>query len=151
MRVLILLLVILEAHPALAVQVHGGSEGLIVHMLGHCLFLAAVVFLLTYLANRPLGRGRAWRYLRLSLFLFLLWNLDTMVNHLLGAGLLEEDVMLKGFFLRHYVSAPLTFTKWAYYLTSFDHLLCVPAIFFLFLSMREFAMAGLAEGGGEGQ
>lgn len=140
---LLILFVLLSPSPALAVQVHGGMEGLMVHLMGHFLFLGAICFILFYLSRRPLGRGRGWRLFCWSMILFLLWNLDTMANHLILAALEEQDVMLKGFFLRHYISSPLTPLKWAYYLTSFDHLLCVPAVALLALSMREFVKEGV--------
>ena len=145
--ILVPLVLLLCPAPALAVQVHGGMEGFLVHVFGHLLFSSSIVFILFFLGRHPFGRGRKWTYFRLSMLFFLAWNLDTLTNHVLLQAMIDEDVMLKGFFLRHYVSAPLTLAKMAYYLTSFDHVICVPAMLFLALSLRSFCQETEAQEG----
>jgi len=110
----------------------------LVHLFGHILFSSSIIFILFFLKGHPFGRSRKWTCFRLSLILFLIWNLDTMTNHILLRMMMKEDVMIEGFFMRHYVAAPVTPLKLAYYLTSFDHVICVPAMFLLVISLRLF-------------
>lgn len=127
--------VLLPATPALAVQLHGAPEGLYVHMLAHVFYFAALLFLLLILRKRPPGHSAAWRNFRLALVFFLLWNTDTFIVHWLASRL--PDTAFVGHSLwNHRLAGPLTPGRWIYYLGRFDHLLCVPAMFFLVLSLR---------------
>ncbi|NOX80851.1 MAG: hypothetical protein GXP57_07160 [Deltaproteobacteria bacterium] len=129
--------ILLPATPALAVQLHGAPEGLYVHMLAHVLYFAALLFLLLTIKKRPPGHSAAWRNFRLALVFFLLWNTDTFVVHWLYSCL--PDTAFAGHSLSDYrLTGPLTPVRWIYYLGRFDHLLCVPAMFFLVLSLRRF-------------
>jgi len=123
---------------ARAVQIHGAPEGLIVHEMAHFFFGAALVFLLFILYRRPIGTGPGWRYFKFSLLFFLVWNIDTVMVHWLSLRL-PEDAILGGSRLWHHrLSGPLDWERWLYYLGRFDHLLCVPAMLFLVLSLRAF-------------
>ncbi len=129
--------ILLPATPALAVQLHGAPEGLYVHMLAHILYFTALLFLLLILRKRPPGHSAAWRDFRLALVLFLLWNTDTFIVHWLASRL--PDTAFVGHILwDQRLAGPLTPARWIYYLGRFDHLLCVPAMFFLILSLRRF-------------
>ncbi len=129
--------ILFSATPALAVQSHGAPEGLYVHMLAHVFYFAALLFLLRILRKRPPGHSAAWRNFRLALVFFLLWNTDTFIVHWLYSRL--PDTAFTGQSLRDYqLVGPLTPARWIYYLGRFDHLLCVPAMFFLVLSLRRF-------------
>lgn len=126
-------------NPAWAVQVHGQSEGWIVHQMAHLLFCAALVFLLTVLHRRPPGISRPWKQMKLSLLLFLLWNIDTTTVHWLARRLPEGAVDQCASLADSHLHLPDTGLWMFYYLGSLDHLLCVPAIVLLFLSLRGFA------------
>ncbi len=137
-RPLLLLAVLGFPAPALAVQVHGSPEGLYAHMLAHIFFASALAFLLHVLHRRPLGTGSAWRYFKLALFFFLLWNVDTFVVHWLSLRL-EENAIIGGSKLWHHrLAPPLDAERWIFYLGRFDHLFCVPAMYFLVRSLRAF-------------
>lgn len=124
---------------ALAVQVHGDPEGYLVHQMGHFFFVAALFFLLYVLSKRPPGLGKPWKHLKISLVLFLLWNLDTVLVHWLAYRLPEEAFLAKGGSLLDDRLALTALWPWGfYYLGSFDHLLCVPASWFLILSLKGF-------------
>jgi hypothetical protein len=147
---------------ALALQVHAGSEGLYVHQMAHVFFLAAMVFLFYILFRHPLGHGRAWVYLRLSLLFFSIWNVNAIITHSLELTIPPESLVVqkesppqhlnvnvdllqhsqslvvqKGV-LPYYLCASLTFERWIYYVGKFDHLLCVPAMFFLTMALKTF-------------
>ncbi|MFZ5775424.1 MAG: hypothetical protein ACOY3Z_08085 [Thermodesulfobacteriota bacterium] len=124
---------------AWAVQAHGQSEGWLVHQLAHILFMIALIFLLTVLHRRPPGVGRPWKMLKLSLFLFLLWNIDTITVHWLASRLPEGAVDQCAELADRHIHLPASSLWLFYYMGSLDHLLCVPAIVFLFLSLRGFA------------
>jgi hypothetical protein len=137
----IILAVCLAVHlprTAFAVQVHGGHEGLYVHMMAHVFFSAALVYLLFILWEKPIGRGRGWFHFKCSLYFFLLWNIDTFVVHWLSFRLPEEALVVAGPLWEHRLSYPLSFERLVLYIGKFDHLLNVPAIIFLMLSLRAF-------------
>lgn len=127
--------------PAWAVQVHGDPEGYLVHQMGHLFFIAALVFLLYVLVKRPPGLGKPWRQLKISLTLFLLWNIDTVIVHWLASRLPDDALLFAGgSLLDDRLLLPLAGRWLFYYLGSFDHLLCVPASWFLILSLRGFCL-----------
>ncbi len=123
---------------AWAVQIHGAPEGLYVHNMAHVFFSAALVFLLYLLHKNPLGYGPAWRYLKLSFLFFLIWNFDTFTVHLLSVRLPSDAILRTPEIWNHKLLPPITWERWLYYAGTFDHLLCVPAICFLVLSLKHF-------------
>jgi len=125
---------------AWAIQTHGPSEGYLVHQMAHFFFSTALIFLLYVLHTRPPGATRPWKHLKISLLLFLLWNIDTTVVHWLADHLPIEPVMNSPTLFDNQLNLPTTFGGVFYYLGSLDHFLCVPAIFFLTLSLRGFCL-----------
>lgn len=123
---------------ALALQVHAGSEGLYVHQMAHVFFLAAMVFLFYILFKHPLGHGKAWVYLRLSLLFFSVWNVNAIITHSLELTIPSESLVVQKGVLPYYLCASLTVARWIYYVGKFDHLLCVPAMFFLTMALKTF-------------
>lgn len=149
----LLSLFVLPAAPAWAVQVHGSPEGYLVHMMSHLFFSAALVFFLYGLHRNPPSVRRPWRYIKWSLSLFLLWNISTFTTHWLDHNF-DIPAMVAGSTLaNHYLPAPFTVKKVVYYIGRFDHLLCVPAMWFLLLALRGFCRdieaAGLGNENGE--
>jgi len=127
-----LALLLVDAGPALAVQTHGGAEGLVAHQLGHLLLLAACVILLFH--SRRLQAEAGWRHFRLFLFLLIAWNLLTFVGHqqdevIPAARFLWQDGRRVGMLL----TGPIDFF---YYLGRLDHLLLVPAFWFLWRAIE---------------
>ncbi|MBZ4659595.1 MAG: hypothetical protein JG766_1518 [Desulfacinum sp.] len=126
-----------------ATQVHAEPEGLYAHQLAHAFFLVSMGILVYWLRERHLTQHRGWRYLQYAAIFFILWNVDTMfVHHLEG----REDLFLT--FSKGTLQAALQpfpgreWLTWAFYLGKMDHLLCVPAILFLYLSLRELIRTG---------
>lgn len=136
---LVCLLLLCWHTPAWAVQVHGDPEGYLVHQMGHFFFITALIFLLYVLIKRPPGTGKPWLYLKISLVLSLLWNVDTVLVHWLAYRLPDEAFLAQGGSLLDDRLALTAYWPWLlYYIGSFDHLLCVPASWFLTLSLRGF-------------
>jgi len=124
--------------PAWAVQAHGEAEGPVVHLMAHLLLLVALLLLLYVLHTRPPDTGLSWRSLKLSLLFFLLWDLDHLFIHWF-AGDMYADIRDSGVSLvGDYFVAPRTLLNLFYYLGRFDHLLCVPALWFFTSALRDF-------------
>ncbi len=128
---------LLFPRAALAVQTHGGGEGLFVHQLGHLLFAAAMAFLFYFLHFRPIGRGKAWTFFKLSLLFFFAWNINTVLVHWLATRL-PEGYFCGSTVWERRLGPPFDREVLAYYLGSFDHLLCLPGMYFLMQSLRLF-------------
>ncbi|MGD8519948.1 MAG: hypothetical protein PVF56_02285 [Desulfobacterales bacterium] len=123
---------------ALATQGHGGIEGVYVHQFAHLFFIISMASLIYWLRERGLVREKGWKYIQYSAFFFILWNLDTMLVHMLddqfniiqveSIGTLQ--IQINDVFNNNDL-------KIIYYLAKLDHLLCVPAIFFLYIGLKQ--------------
>jgi len=134
----VLFLVLCFPDSAFAVQIHGPPEGIIVHLMGHIFFSVALLFLIYILNKYPVDSSKAWKYLKLSIFFWLIWNLDTFVEHILALRLDKSAIIIGKHHIFSYLAGPLTLEKWLYYLGQFDHFLCVPAMWSLSMSLRHF-------------
>ena len=106
-------------------------------MLAHVFFFAALIFLLRVLKQKPLGKNPGWKYFKLAILFFLLWNTDTFIVHWLYIRL-PDTAIIGNSLWDHRLTGPFSLEKWIYYIGRFDHLLCVPAIFFLCCSLKRF-------------
>ena len=134
-------ILLLGATPAMAVQVHGPPEGYFAHMMAHIFYSAALIFFLFILHKKPPNHGMSWKYLKLSLFFFLLWNFDTFTVHWISHELPNEAFISGQNLLEDKLAYPLTFDRILYYAGRFDHLLCLPAIWFLMHALGDFCRA----------
>ena len=127
--------------PAWAVQGHGEAEGPVVHLMAHLLLGVALLFFLYVLHTRPPDVRYSWRSLKLSLLFFLLWDMDHLFVHWF-AGQMYADIRDSGARLvEDHFAGPRTLLSFFYYLGRFDHLLCVPALWFFTTSLRGFYRA----------
>jgi len=124
--------------PAWAVQAHGEAEGPVVHLMAHLLLFVALLLLLYVLHTKPPDTGLSWKSLKLSLFFFLLWDMDHLFIHWFSgdmyADIRDSGVNLVG----DYFVGPRTLLNFFYYMGRFDHLLCVPALWFFASALRDF-------------
>jgi len=122
---------------ALAVQEHGAPEGLYTHQGAH-LFLAASLGLLIYwLRQKQLVREAGWRWIQYAALFFILWNIDAFTAHLLDEQLDVVDMRPAGGGMVRVDAGELPQALAAlYYAVKLDHLLCVPAMLFLYLGLR---------------
>jgi hypothetical protein len=132
-----LLSVVLFSGDVWALQTHGGTEGVVVHQLAHLQYLGALGYLLWDL-RRSAFAGVGWLYLQRFCLLMMLWNGIAFIGHFSQMSLGEDAISTEDGYLSALLLLPISFGKWIYYITALDHLLCVPALFFLFLAMRTF-------------
>ncbi len=131
------MLVLIGATCAWATQTHGEPEGLYVHQAAHVFFFFAMGLLIYWLRQRNLVKEKAWRYIQYSAILFILWNIDTFAVHTL-----DELVHLirthkpDPWHLQIDTAEGLSFLGKLYYLGKLDHLLCVPALIYLYLGLK---------------
>ncbi|EFL50756.1 hypothetical protein DesfrDRAFT_2517 [Solidesulfovibrio fructosivorans JJ]] len=136
---LLALLVELALQPpaeALAIQTHGGVEGLYTHQFGHVLFLVAMVVLYFRLRRLVEWTSRGWRLIGASCLLFAMWNAVAFWGHWL-----EESMSAMPF-----AGGPTPWSRelvvssgWKallFYACKLDHLLSVPAMLLFLLGLR---------------
>lgn len=122
---------------AMALQVHDGPEGLVVHQLAHAQYFGALGYLLWDI-RRSAFSGVGWLYLQWFCWLMMLWNVLAFFGHFAQVKLPQEAISREGGYLSSQLLLPVSFNKLFYYFSALDHLLCAPALFFLYLAMRSF-------------
>lgn len=132
-----LLLVLLLCKDAWALQTHGSTEGIVVHQLAHIQYLGALAYLFWDI-RRSSFTGVGWVYLQRFCLLMMFWNAIAFIGHFSQMSLTEGAISTEDGYLSALLLLPVTFGKWVYYVTALDHLVCAPALFFLFLAMRSF-------------
>jgi len=131
------LLLALFSGQAMALQVHDGAEGLVVHQLAHIQYLGALGYLLWDI-RRSAFSGIGWLYLQWFCRLMMLWNFLAFFGHFAQVALPGEAISKENGYLSSILLLPISFSKLIYFLTALDHLLAAPALFFLYLAMRSF-------------
>ncbi len=127
----------LAAGQAFATQAHGAPEGIYAHQFSHLFFMASMVIFIYWLRQRNLIRQTGWRLIQYAALFFILWNVNVLIVHFLDeqAALVTME-KIDAWRVR--IVSPLG--RWAeegYYFGKMDHLLCVPALFFLFLGLKK--------------
>jgi len=89
------------------------------------------------LRARQLVQIAGWRYIQYAALFFILWNLDAFTVHLLEEHLGAIDMQRINLWqisitTTHHSRALV----WLYYFAKLDHLLCVPALLFLYFGLR---------------
>ncbi|MBW1635467.1 MAG: hypothetical protein JRC87_05705 [Deltaproteobacteria bacterium] len=128
---------ILLPGQSMALQTHGAPEGMYVHQMAHILYMAAMGYLY-WDTKRSTFPGRGWIYLRIFCFFTILWNFLAIMGHAATQHLHPGDFTHVNGYLFSKVNMPLTFVKFIYYTAKLDHLLAVPSMFFLYMSLRSF-------------
>jgi len=142
-RILALLpFLVFSAQPALAVQVHGGIEGLVSHQIGHVLFAGGMLFLLVT-SYRSRWSGPGWDRFKCFLRLTIVWNILTFSGHWLQIGLADDKFVRAGGKIVGFRID--SFRDGFFYLASLDHLVLLPALLCLSVALRQWVKAG--EGG----
>jgi len=122
---------------ALATQGHGGIEGVYAHQIAHLFFLFSMGSLIYWLRARKLVREPGWRLIQYSALFFILWNLDTLTVHALDDQFKIIQVQsLDPWHIQITDAFDNNRIKVLYYLAKLDHLLCVPALLFLFGGLK---------------
>lgn len=115
-----------------AIQSHGGSEGIIVHQIGHIFFLLSLCALFYWLRGKWFLKEKSKFYFQLFGFFLIIWNLDVILMHFL-----DEQLEVISFVRRNFdfLVESTTGSRWLeylYYFGKMDHFLCVPGLFFLY-------------------
>lgn len=139
---------LLSADPVLATQTHGQPEGLYVHQMAHVFFIISMGSLEFWLRQRNLIKEKGWKYIQWSAVLFILWNINAALVHFLDEhldilGIIKIDLWhIQVESIQGQDSIALL-----YYVLKLDHLLCVPAMFFLFYGLKTILKNTTADNG----
>ncbi|MGD8834598.1 MAG: hypothetical protein PVJ19_06640 [Desulfobacteraceae bacterium] len=89
---------------------------------------------------------KGWRYIQYAALFFIAWNLDAFFSHWLleQSGFISVE-NIRGVQMRITPAKGHHWLAEIYYLTKFDHLLCVPAMLFLLLGLRRLYRSSLLE------
>lgn len=141
---LVLLFFVVGSDNAWALQSHGAPEGIYVHQMAHLLFMGALMYLYWHTRRTPALASRGWKYLQIFCIVFAAWNLLALVGHESFEYLTPADFIDKNS-LNEHIAGPITFVKVLYFITKMDHLLYVPALLALVISLRTFYQDALQE------
>jgi hypothetical protein len=133
---LLLSLEMIAPSTACAVQQHGGAEGLVSHQIGHVLFILGMAYLLFQAQKNPI-LGPGWKEFRGFLWLIVLWNILTFSGHWVREFIDPQRFLKEG--SRTIAFTIEKFPDALFYLSSLDHLVLVPAFFFLLLALRKWS------------
>ena len=123
--------ILLSGTPAYATQLHVTAEGIITHQLGHIMFLFSMGVLIFTIRGKHLNHQKGWQRIQLAAFFFILWNLDALCAHFLDNQIkLVSTTTLSFSAVR--IDSSSSLIGWMYYVLKLDHLLCVPAMYFMY-------------------
>lgn len=125
----------LAPDQAWALQSHGATESIYIHQLAHLFYSTALGYLF-WDVGRNAFPGKGWRYLQIFCVLMILWNLVAFSGHWLGFHIADSDIIHPSGYFSSQITGPLSVIKLLYFGATMDHLLSVPALVFLFLSLR---------------
>ena len=129
--------IVFITEPALATQAHSAPEGLYAHQLAHIFFIVSMGVLMYWLRERKLVQAVGWRYIQYSALFFILWNADAFFVHLVEEQLGLVSIQRIGLWDIDITTTMKSQTLlWLYYAAKLDHLLCVPALLFLYFGLR---------------
>lgn len=140
----------MQPDQALALQTHGAPKGLYVHQMAHIFYCLALGYLFWDI-RRSSFTSQGWKYLLCFCLLMLCWNIIAFVGHVAHLSIAQEELDISRGYIHRSLLAPFTFNKIIFYISKFDHLVCVPALFCLYLGMRSFYRSIEEKDKGEGQ
>jgi len=133
----VFLAVLFYSEQAMATQTHGGLEGIYAHQFAHLFFIVSMGILIFRLRERDLVKQKGWWFIQYSAVFFILWNIDAFLVHLLDEQL-EIISVSKIDAVRILVESSRGggLIEAFYYAAKLDHLLCIPAMWFLYSGLR---------------
>jgi hypothetical protein len=143
-----LLLVAVIPGPAHAIQTHAAPEGLYVHQVGHILFAIAMLGFAFRIRQSKLSKEKSWRLMSTGAVLFALWNGWAFIGHIIvslmpQAHFSRDSDGLKSILTLH---SPLDVL---FYLFKMDHLICFPALVFIYIALRQMTARPVGTAGDE--
>jgi hypothetical protein len=136
--------------PAFATQGHTQPEGLYAHQMAHVFFMFSMGLLVYWLRKRGLVQETGWRYIQFASFFFILWNADAFLVHFIEEQTKVLDIVrLNPWHLHIQAAEGFRWLVYVYFVAKLDHLLCVPALFSLYIGLKRLLSTGSvpAEGG----
>ena len=128
---------LLAADTTLATQTHGQPEGLYVHQMAHIFFIISMGSLEYWLRQRNLTQEKGWKYIQLSAVLFIFWNINAVAVHFMDEHLSILGIHKIDFWhIRIETVTSQESIALLYYILKLDHLLCVPAMFFMYYGLK---------------
>jgi hypothetical protein len=112
---------------AQAIQTHAAPEGLYIHQLGHVLFALAMFGFAYRIRHSRLRGEKSWLFMAIGAGLLGLWNGWAFAGHVFSVDTLWLQAKFDVHPGLHVVSS----------YAQMDHLLCVPALFCIYLSLRK--------------
>lgn len=125
----------LSPADAWALQSHGPPEGLYVHQMAHIHFFLALGYLYWDI-RRSSFPNKGWNYLLIFCIFMLCWNVVAFVGHAVAGHIDANALSAVGGYLHGRIQGPYNIETIIFYIAKFDHVLAVPALFFLYLGMR---------------
>lgn len=123
--------------PVWATQQHGDPEGLSIYQVAHVFFAFSMGLLIYWLRKRLLVREKGWRYIQYAAVFFIAWTADAFLIQWMDEQTRLIQTLRIGATQIH-LTSPQGY-EWLvplYYVARLDHLLCVPALMFLFTGLR---------------
>ncbi len=133
--ILVLLAMLIVPDAAWALQSHGPPEGIYVHQMAHAFFCGSLVLLYRDLRHSS-PKSKGWNYLKKFCLLMLVWNVFSFTGHAAATHLAPEHIAGAASYFHSRLLGPMNPTKVIFYITRFDHLLLMPAFFFLCIGLR---------------
>jgi len=133
-----ILLMFAMVQPAGATQVHAEPEGLWAHQIAHLFFIISMGILIYWLREWKLVEEKGWRLVQYSALFFILWNIDAIiVHHLDQLGDTFRTINAGTWYAGISMNKDSSGLAFLYYIVKLDHLLSVPAVFFLYIGLRQ--------------
>ncbi len=136
--ILIVVFQLLLPSKSFAIQAHGGAEGIIAHQIGHLFFMFSMCTFVYWSRNSRFLKNSGWRYIKYFAILLVLWNLDVVLLHFL-----DEQIAIVSFQKLNKWNVIVTSVNKSsmfelfYFLGKLDHLICVPALFCLYIGLKK--------------
>ena len=95
-----------------------------------------MVVLIFTIREKNLDAQKGWRLIQYSAFFFILWNLDALTAHFLDNQIYVVRMKTLSFTqVLIETESGSNVLAWVYYILKLDHLLCVPAMLFLYFGV----------------
>lgn len=123
-----------QAAPLWAAQEHGSGEGMVVHQIGHVLFVIGMLYPLYRIhLNKPQEPG--WACFKAFLWAICLWNVIAFLSHWLEEKIPREQFLSDGGTITGLRITSLTDA--IFYLTKLEHLVLAPSLLLLLMALRQ--------------
>lgn len=126
---------------AYATQQHADPEGLYSHQIAHIFFVLSMCILI-YQIHRSGSTHRGWRLIKYAAFLFILWNTDTFVVHILTESLDPSAITTTAGLWSQRMDLTATDAKMIYFGKIMDHFVLVSSVFVFLKGITSFETDG---------